>query len=60
MVGGANLSSSAKIPPDKEATFLITLESNIPIERDTSFKIVTTNGAGFVGSVYLGNHAGGI
>jgi len=57
--GVANLSSSGKIPPDQEATFLITLESNIPIERDTSFKIVTTNGAGFVGSVYLGNHYGG-
>ena len=58
--GIANLSSSAKIPPDQEATFLIKLESDIPIQRDTSFKIVTTNGAGFVGSVYLGNHYGGI
>jgi len=57
--GVANLSSSAKIPPDKEVTFLITLENNIPIKRDTSFKVVTTNGAGFVGSVYLGNHYGG-
>jgi len=58
--GIANLSSSAKIPPGQEATFLIKLGSNIPIQRDTSFKIVTTNGAGFVGSVYLGNHYGGI
>lgn len=58
--GVANLSSSAKLQPGQEVTFLIELENNIPIKRDTSFKIVTTNGAGFVGSVYLGQQRGGI
>jgi len=61
--GVANLLSSgsmANLQPGQEATFLIELPGNIPITRDTSFKIVTTNGAGFVGSVYLGHQRGGI
>ena len=58
--GVANLSSSAKLQAGQEATFLIELDGSIPIKRDTSFKIVTTNGAGFVGSVYLGHQMGGI
>jgi len=58
--GVAKLSSSAKLEPGQEGTFLIELVGSIPIKRDTSFKIVTTNGAGFVGSVYLGHHMGGI
>ncbi len=58
--GVANLSSSAKLQPGQEVTFLIELENNIPIKRDTSFKIVTTNGAGFVGTIYLGQQMGGI
>jgi len=60
--GVANLLSSgtAKLQAGQEATFLIELEGNIPVTRDTSFKIVTTNGAGFVGSVYLGHQRGGI
>jgi len=58
--GVATLSSSAKLEAGQEVTFLIELDGNIPIKRDTSFKIVTTNGAGFVGSVYLGHHMGGI
>jgi flagellin-like protein len=58
--GVANLSSSAKLQSGQEATFLIELEGNIPIQRDTSFKIVTTNGAGLVGTIYLGHQTGGI
>ncbi len=58
--GAANLSSSAKLQAGQEATFLIELDGNIPIQRDTSFKIVTTNGAGFVETVYLGHQTGGI
>ena len=58
--GVANLSSSAKLQAGQEATFLLELEGNIPIQRDTSFKIVTTNGAGFVGTIYLGHQTGGI
>ena len=58
--GDANLSSSAKLQAGQEATFLIELDHNLTIKRDTSFKIVTTNGAGFVGTVYLGHQTGGI
>ncbi len=58
--GVANLSSSAKLHAGQEATFLIELEGNIPIQRDTSFKIITTNGAGLVGTIYLGQQTGGI
>jgi hypothetical protein len=58
----ANLLSSgmAELQPGQEATFLIELEGSIPIQRDTSFKIVTTNGAGFLGTIYLGHQVGGI
>jgi len=60
--GIANLLSSgmAELQPGQEVTFLIELENNIPIKRDTSFKIVTTNGAAFVGTIYLGQQMGGI
>ena len=60
--GVANLLSSgmAELQPGQEATFLIELEGSIPIQRDTSFKIVTTNGAGFLGTIYLGHQVGGI
>jgi len=60
--GVANLLSSgmAELQPGQEATFLIELGNTIPIQRDTSFQIVTSNGAGFLGTVYLGQQTGGI
>jgi len=58
--GVASLSSSAILQPGQEATFLIELDKNLSITRDTSFKIVTTNGAAFLGSIYLGNQHGEI
>jgi len=53
--GVANLSSTAKLQPGQEATFLIELDHGLKIELDTLFKIVTGNGAGFVKTIYLGN-----
>jgi len=53
--GVANLSSTAKLQPGQEATFLIELDHRLTIEHDTSFKIVTGNGAGYVKTINLGN-----
>jgi len=53
--GVANLSSTAKLQPGQEATFLIELDHRLKIEQDTSFKIVTGNGAGYLKTIYLGN-----
>jgi len=53
--GVTNLSSTAKLQPGQEATFLIELDHRLKIEQDTSFKIVTGNGAGYVKTIYLGN-----
>ena len=60
VIGAWNYPLQLTLQSGQEATFLIELEGNIPVTRDTSFKIVTTNGAGFVGSVYLGHQKGGI
>ncbi len=38
--------------------FLIDLNDNLPIGRDTQFKLTTTNGAVFVGTVVMGQNTG--
>ena len=53
--GVANLSSLAKLQPGQEVTFLIELDHSLIIERDTSIKIVTGNGAGYLKTIYPGN-----
>jgi archaeal type IV pilus assembly protein PilA len=46
------------IQPGQTATLLVDLGSNFPIGRDTQFKLTTTNGAVFVGTVVMGQNSG--
>jgi len=49
---------AAVLQPGQTATILIDLNDNFPIGRDTQFKLTTTNGAVFVGTVVMGQNAG--
>lgn len=49
---------AAVIQPGQTATVLVDLGSNFPIGRDTQFKLTTTNGAVFVGTVVMGQNSG--
>ena len=49
---------AATVQPGQTATVLIDLNNNFPIGRDTQFKLTTTNGAVFVGTVVMGQNAG--
>jgi archaeal type IV pilus assembly protein PilA len=44
--------------PGETVGLLIDLNDNFPIGRDTQFKLTTTNGAVFVGTVVMGQNAG--
>lgn len=46
------------IQPGQTATVLVDLGSNFPIGRDIQFKLTTTNGAVFVGTVVMGQNSG--
>ena len=46
------------IQPGQTATIIVDLSDNFPIGRDTQFKLTTTNGAVFVGTVVMGQNSG--
>jgi len=49
---------AAILQPGQSATLLIDLADDYPIGRDTQFKLTTTNGAIFVGTVVMGQSSG--
>lgn len=49
---------AATIQPGGTITVIVDLDDNFPIGRDTQFKLTTTNGAVFVGTVVMGQNAG--
>jgi len=49
---------AATIQPGGTVTLIVDLDDNFPIGRDTQFKLTTTNGAVFVGTVVMGQNAG--
>ena len=49
---------AAVIQPGQSVTLLIDLDEDFPIGRDTQFKLTTTNGAIFVGTVVMGQVSG--
>jgi len=50
--------SSAILQPGQIATILLDLGDELPIGRDVQFKLTTTNGAIFVGTVVMGQNNG--
>jgi len=50
--------SSAEIQPGQQATLIIQLDDNVKVGRDAQFKLSTTNGAVFVGTVIAGQQSG--
>jgi len=50
--------TSAEIQPGQQATIVIQLDQNIKVGRDAQFKLSTTNGAVFVGTVIAGQQTG--
>lgn len=49
---------AATVQPGQTATIILDLDDNFPIGRDTQFKMTTTNGAVFVGTVVMGQNSG--
>jgi len=49
---------AAEIQPGQTATVILGLDTDFKTGRDTQFKITTTNGAVFVGTVVIGQQAG--
>ena len=49
---------AAVLQPGQSVTVLIDLIDDYPIGRDTQFKLTTTNGAIFVGTVVMGQNSG--
>jgi len=49
---------AAILQPGQTATLLLQLSDSYPIGRDTQFKLTTTNGAIFVGTVVMGQSSG--
>ncbi len=46
------------VKPGKAVGIIIDLNDNFPVGRDTQFKLTTTNGAVFVGTVVMGQNIG--
>ena len=51
-------STSAEIQPGQQATIILELDENVKTGRDAQFKLTTTNGAVFVGTVIAGQQSG--
>jgi flagellin-like protein len=51
-------STSAEIQPGQQATILVQLSDDVKAGRDVQFKMVTGNGAVFVGTVIAGQQSG--
>ncbi len=49
---------AATVQPGGTITVIVDLDDNFPIGRDTQFKLTTTNGAVFVGTVVMGQNVG--
>jgi len=56
--GGILQELAATVQPGGTVTLIVDLDDNFPIGRDTQFKLTTTNGAVFVGTVVMGQNAG--
>lgn len=54
----ASTTSSAELQPGQQATIILQLGENIKTGRDTQFKLSTSNGAVFVGTVVAGQQSG--
>ena len=50
--------TSAEIQPRQQITIIIQLDDNVKVGRDAQFKLSTTNGAVFVGTVIAGQQSG--
>ena len=50
--------TAAEIQPGQQATVIIQLDENVKTGRDAQFKLTTTNGAVFVGTVIAGQQSG--
>jgi len=50
--------NSAELQPGQQITVLLELDENVKIGRDAQFKITTTSGAVFVGTVIAGQQSG--
>jgi flagellin-like protein len=50
--------TSAEVQPGQQATVIIQLDENVKVGRDAQFKLTTTNGAVFVGTVIAGQQSG--
>ncbi|MCH8086064.1 MAG: hypothetical protein IIC15_06560 [Thaumarchaeota archaeon] len=50
--------SSAEIQPGQQVTIILQLDENVKVGRDAQFKLTTTNGAVFVGTVIAGQQTG--
>ena len=59
-VGAANVldTTSAEIQPGGQVSLVLQLDENVKIGRDAQFKLTTTNGAVFVGTVIAGQQTG--
>lgn len=51
-------SDAPRIKPGQSVTFLIDLEDDLRLSRGTQFKITTTNGGVFVGTIHAGHQVG--
>jgi len=52
------LDQAAIAQPGETVGILVDLNDNFPTGRDTQFKLTTTNGAVFVGTVVMGQNTG--
>jgi flagellin-like protein len=50
--------TAAELQPGQQATVIIQLDENVKTGRDAQFKLTTTNGAVFVGTVIAGQQSG--
>ena len=50
--------TAGELQPGQQATIIIELDENVKTGRDAQFKITTTNGAVFVGTVIAGQQSG--
>lgn len=51
-------SDAPRIKPGQSVTLLIDLEDDLRLSRGTQFKITTTNGGVFVGTIHVGHQVG--
>jgi len=52
------IEGAAEFQPGQTATVILALDTDFKSGRDTQFKLTTTNGAVFVGTVVIGQQSG--